>query len=161
MSEVPSGLNFDAVSAAPIRDSASLMLTRSNNGEIEILLGKRAKSMRAFPNFWSFPGGGLSRKDIESVTKLNLDADEHGAMKICIVRELCEELGLTINNNKICSVDKKIRLSVLENKENWLKEVIANNIKFDPTGLTLIRERPLCWRQKKILCNILWYNTPK
>ena len=42
MSEVPSGLNFDAVSAAPIRDSASLMLTRSNKDDIEILLGKRA-----------------------------------------------------------------------------------------------------------------------
>ena len=141
MSEVPPGLNFTAVSAAPIRDSASLMLTRSNNGEIEILLGKRAKSMRAFPNFWSFPGGGLSRKDIESASILNLDTDEHGAMKICVVRELCEELGLTINNNKIYTVDKKIRRSILENKENWLKEVLANNIKFDPTGLTLIRER--------------------
>ena len=141
MSEVPSGLNFDAVSAAPIRDSASLMLTRSNKDDIEILLGKRAKTMRAFPNFWSFPGGGLSRKDIEAATKLNLDSDKHGAMKICIVRELCEELGLTINNNKICTVNTKIRRSVLDNKNNWLKEVLAGNIKFDTNGLTLIRER--------------------
>ncbi len=141
MSEVPSGLNFAAVSPVPIRDSASLMLTRSNNGDIEILLGKRSKSMRAFPNFWSFPGGGLSRKDIYSATKLNLDSDEHGAMKICIVRELCEELGLTIHNGKIYAVDKKIRRSVLENKDNWLKGVLAGNIEFSSAGLTLIRER--------------------
>jgi glyoxylase-like metal-dependent hydrolase (beta-lactamase superfamily II)/8-oxo-dGTP pyrophosphatase MutT (NUDIX family) len=117
------------------------MLTRINKGEVEILLGKRASSMRAFPNFWSFPGGGLSRKDVESATKLKLDDDEHGAMKICIVRELCEELGLTISNGNILPVDTKIRISVLENKENWLKEVVKGNIKFDPVGLTLIRER--------------------
>ena len=65
MSEVPSGLNLTAPPPPPVRDSASLMLTRINKGEVEILLGKRASSMQAFPNFWSFPGGGLSRKDVE------------------------------------------------------------------------------------------------
>ena len=141
MSEVPSGLNFSPVSPAPIRDSASLMLTRINNNEIEILLGKRAESMRAFPNFWSFPGGGLSRKDLEAAPKLNLGNDKHAAMKICIVRELCEELGLTISKKDIVSVDRKIRTSVVENKDNWLNEVLSGNIEFDPSNLTLIRER--------------------
>ena len=141
MSEVPSGLNFPSVAPVPIRDSASLMLTRNNNNEIEILLGKRANSMRAFPNFWSFPGGGLSRKDLQATTKLNLEYSEHAAMKICIVRELCEELGLTINKNEVISVDPKIRSSIIEDKENWLNEVISGNIEFDPSSLTLIRER--------------------
>ena len=141
MSEVPSGLNLTAPPPPPIRDSASLMLTRFNNGDLEILLGKRATSMRAFPNFWSFPGGGLSHKDVESMMKLKLDADKYGAMKICVIRELCEELGLTISDENVLPVDAKIRLSILENKENWLKEVINGNIKFNPTKLTLIRER--------------------
>jgi len=141
VSEVPSGLNVTPVNPAPIRDSASLMLTRFNNGELEILLGKRSKSMRAFPNFWSFPGGGLSRKDIESASKLNLANDNHGAMKICIIRELCEELGLTIFDGEIFPVDKKIRLSILKDKDNWLKEIISGNLKFNTTGLTFIRER--------------------
>ena len=114
MSEVPSGLNFSSVAPVPIRDSASLMLTRNNNNEIEILLGKRANTMRAFPNFWSFPGGGLSRKDLQATTKLNLEYSEHTAMKICIVRELCEELGLTINKNEVVSVDPKIRTSIID-----------------------------------------------
>ena len=141
MSEVPSGLNFSTVSPVPIRDSASLMLTRKNNNEIEILLGKRAKSMRAFPNFWSFPGGGLSRKDLEATTKLNLEYNEHAAMKICIVRELCEELGLTISKNKVISVDSGIRSSVVENKDNWVNEVLSGNIMFEPSNLKIIRER--------------------
>ena len=141
MSEVPSGLNFSTVSPVPIRDSASLMLTRKNNNEIEILLGKRAKSMRAFPNFWSFPGGGLSRKDLEATTKLNLEYNEHAAMKICIVRELCEELGLTISKNKVISVDSEIRSSVVENKDNWVNEVLSGNIMFEPSNLKIIRER--------------------
>ena len=62
-------------------------------------------------------------------------------MKICIVRELCEELGLTINKNEVVSVDSKIRTSIIEDKENWLNEVISGNIEFDPSSLTLIRER--------------------
>ncbi len=141
MSEVPPGLNLTAPLPPPIRDSASLMLTRFNEGEVEVLLGKRAVSMRAFPNFWSFPGGGLSKKDVEGVTKLELGQDEYGAMKICIVRELCEELGLTIEGERVLAVDARKRLLVLENKENWLKEVLAGNIKFDSTKLTMIRER--------------------
>ena len=103
MSEVPSGLKFEIPRQTPIRDSASLMLTRINENQIEVLLGKRSETMKAFPNFWSFPGGGLSRKDIESVNKLNLDNDEFTSMKICIMRELCEELGLSLLDDKVIS----------------------------------------------------------
>jgi ribonuclease/clavin/mitogillin len=141
VSEVPSGLTFETPPQPTIRDSASLMLTRINKNKIEVLLGKRSETMKAFPNFWSFPGGGLSRKDLESVNKLNINNEEFASMKICIIRELCEELGLSIYNGELISVDPKIRKTVVENKENWLKEVLAGNLKYDSQGLTLIRER--------------------
>ena len=62
-------------------------------------------------------------------------------MKICIVRELCEELGLTISKNKVISVDSEIRSSVVENKDNWVNEVLSGNIMFEPSNLKIIRER--------------------
>ncbi|HJM44657.1 MAG TPA: MBL fold metallo-hydrolase [Candidatus Poseidoniaceae archaeon] len=140
MSEVPSGLKLESPPQPSIRDSASLMLTRYKNNKIEVLLGKRAKTMKAFPNYWSFPGGGLSRKDIESSKILKL-TDDFAEMKICIVRELCEELGLTIHNGQLISINSVIRTSIVENKDNWLKEVTAGKIKFNSNGLKLIRER--------------------
>lgn len=141
MSEVPSGITFESPIQPPIRDSASLMLTRLNENKIEVLLGKRSETMKAFPNFWSFPGGGLSRKDIGSVSKLNLNEDKFASMKICIIRELCEELGLSLLNGNLISVEPEIRKRIVEDKENWLKEVLAGNLIFDSRGLTLIRER--------------------
>ena len=117
MSEVPSGLTFETPPQPTIRDSASLMLTRINKNKIEVLLGKRSETMKAFPNFWSFPGGGLSRKDLESVNKLNINNEEFASMKICIIRELCEELGLSIYNGELISVDPKLEKLLLKTKK--------------------------------------------
>ncbi len=141
MSEVPSNVQIPRPNPVSIRDSASLMLTRTTNGNIEILLGKRAETMRVFPNFWSFPGGGLSRKDMLALKELDLEEDSLAVMKICVFRELCEELGLTVSKNKLLSIDKKIRSSVIGKKENWLKYVQSGEITFDPSRLTMIRER--------------------
>ena len=65
MSEVPEGVNLPAFARKPPRPTVTLTLTRDGPDGVEVLLGQRAESMRAFPGYWAFPGGGVSRTDRE------------------------------------------------------------------------------------------------
>ena len=65
MSEVPEGVNLPAFARKPPRPTVTLTLTRDGSNGVEVLLGRRAESMRAFPGYWAFPGGGVSRTDYE------------------------------------------------------------------------------------------------
>ena len=65
MSEVPEGVNLPAFARKPPRPTVTLTLTRDGVDGVEVLLGRRAESMRAFPGYWAFPGGGVSRTDHE------------------------------------------------------------------------------------------------
>ena len=62
---------------SPPRRSASVMLRRGN----EILLCHRVSTVPAFPDYWAFPGGGVSRLDRDSL--------------FALCREMVEEVGLT------------------------------------------------------------------
>ena len=62
---------------SPARPSASVMLRRDD----EILLCHRVSTVPAFPDYWAFPGGGVSRIDRDSM--------------FALCREIAEEVGLT------------------------------------------------------------------
>ena len=68
MNEVPEGLNLPAFARKPPRPSVTLTLTRDGDDGVEVLLGRRSETMRAFPGYWAFPGGGVSRSDKEAQT---------------------------------------------------------------------------------------------
>ena len=70
MSEVPAGLSLGNLDRRPPRPSATLMVTRDSEEGVEVLLGRRAKTMPSCPEYWAFPGGGISLCDRESVEML-------------------------------------------------------------------------------------------
>ena len=67
MSEVPDGLNLAPPTRGMPRPSVTLTLTRDGADGVEVLLGRRSETMRAFPGYWAFPGGGVSRSDKEAI----------------------------------------------------------------------------------------------
>ena len=140
MSEVPDGLHFGSVTRKQI-PSATLMVTRDGPSGVEVLLGHRADSMPAFPGYWAFPGGGVSRVDRAAVADLEQLEGPIDAAIAAMMRELVEELGLAPLNGELVSVDAAARASVVEDKANWLPLVKEGKIPCDPTGIRHISSR--------------------
>ena len=117
MSEVPDGVEM-GVTSRKIRPSATLMITRDSADGVEVLLGRRAQSMPAFPEYWAFPGGGLSRVDKLAAEELEQLTGPNAAAFAAIMREVVEELGFACDNGKIVAVDSMARNLVVEDKAN-------------------------------------------
>ena len=95
MGELPEGVELPLASVAIPRPSASLIISRNNSGKEEILLCHRVSEVPAFPDFWAFPGGGVSRVD-RQVAEENpdwLSHTEDPVSTITLLRELVEEVG--------------------------------------------------------------------
>ena len=137
MSEVPEGWNLSEIERSPPRPSATLMVTRDGDEGVEVLLCHRVESMLAFPGYWAFPGGGISRVDRKSVSELEGLELSHAA----VMREVVEELGLAPSRGKLIAVDEEVRIKIVEDKSNWLLAVLDGKIPADPTGFRLISER--------------------
>ena len=96
MSEIPEGMDLLESGPSKARPSASLMLTKDGPHGVEVLLAHRVQELPAFPGYWSFPGGGISRVDREAVEAINslkqmtdtVEAATHAGMH----RELVEEM---------------------------------------------------------------------
>ena len=145
MGETPSGFVIPKTQVSKPRLSASAVLSRVVNNSDEILLGHRVSEMPSFPDFWSFPGGGISKID-EKVGELypNLltEKGKDRVASIALLRELVEEIGLTPNKDgKMISLDGKIREIVCEDKKNWLKEFEEGNIIIEKFDANVISER--------------------
>jgi len=92
------------------RDAASLVLVRrSAQAGLEVLLGKRAGKHRFLPNVYAFPGGRvdlsdksdshfkpLSKYTKDRVLKLGWGEREAAALGIAALRETWEETGLAL-----------------------------------------------------------------
>ena len=87
---------------------------------MEVLLGRRSKTMRAFPNYWAFPGGGVSSVDQAAVEALSQLAGPEAASIACIMREMSEELGLAASGDGAIAVDPEARAAIVEDKKRWL-----------------------------------------
>ena len=104
MSEVPHGVNLNAPTRGAPRPTATMTLTRDGPHGVEVLLGLRSKTMRAFPNYWAFPGGGVSSVDRAAVETLEELAGAEAASIACILREMSEELGLVPKGDGVVSM---------------------------------------------------------
>ena len=78
MSELPKGLALPRANTSNIVRSASVILSRERGTGHEILLGHRVSELASFPDYWSFPGGGISSVDKISAQELEgvLEVDE-------------------------------------------------------------------------------------
>jgi len=140
MSEVPKGVEMGSVSRK-IRPSATMMITRDGSNGVEVLLGRRAESMPAFPGYWAFPGGGLSGVDKLAVEELAQLDGPNAAAFAAIMREVVEELGFACAEGKIVVVDDAARSLVVADKANWLPQVKQGNIPCDTQGIRHISSR--------------------
>ena len=141
MSEVPKGVNLAAPSQRKIRPTATMTLTRDGPNGVEVLLGKRSPTMRAFPNYWAFPGGGVSSVDAAAVEAFpQLDGAESNTIA-CILREMSEELGLVPGENGLAILPLEARNSIVADKKNWLALAQQNDFPVSREGIKVLSHR--------------------
>ncbi|MDP6333346.1 MAG: hypothetical protein QF479_01780, partial [Candidatus Poseidoniaceae archaeon] len=141
MSEVPEGVDLLGFQRKPPRPTATMTLTRDGPNGPEVLLGLRSETMAAFPGYWAFTGGGVSRVDAAAVDSFSVLDIEHGKAIACILRETCEELGLAPNGNHIISIDEGVRADVIKNKANWLPHAEDDNIPVNVDNIRILGHR--------------------
>lgn len=142
MSEVPAGVEMEAPVRGAPRPTATMTLTRDGPEGVEVLLGLRSSTMRAFPGYWAFPGGGLSSVDRLAVEALpELAGAESGAIA-CILREMSEELGLAISNEGgLVLLPEVARRAIVEDKRRWLPLVQAGEVPVHRTNIRTLSHR--------------------
>jgi len=136
MSEIPEGVKMPALERKLPRPSATLMITRDGEDGVEVLLGHRSESMPVFPGYWAFPGGGISRVDVEASNSLGLSVAE-----CAIFREVVEELGLAPLENRLVAVDDDFRSMVVEDKANWFPLALDGDIPCSSKGIRIVSMR--------------------
>ena len=97
MDELPEGVELPKANVSTPRPSASLIVSRMNGNNGEILLCHRVSEVPSFPDFWAFPGGGVSRTD-RRVSEENpkwLANTQDPVTSITLLRELVEEIGFS------------------------------------------------------------------
>ncbi len=142
MSEVPEGFVMPEMADPSIRPAASLVITRDGDNGAEILFCHRVSQMPSFPDFWAFPGGGVTRFDRVAAEELSqLSADEDGAALAALMREMVEEVGWTNSEEGIVFVDDNVRDEVIENGENWHHLVKQGGLGANSNGFKIISIR--------------------
>ncbi len=142
MSEVPTGVRLGAVQRPPPRPTVTVTLTRDGPEGLEVLLGLRSPTMRAFPDTWAFPGGGVSRRDSEGMVAAGLpqleDGDDLARFAAC--REMAEELGWWWDGHALQAVPADLRRRLLVERDAW-NALVPEALRVDPTGLRVISRR--------------------
>ena len=146
MGELPEGVELPLASVAIPRPSASLIISRNNSGKEEILLCHRVSEVPAFPDFWAFPGGGVSRVD-RQVAEENpdwLSHTEDPVSTITLLRELVEEVGFAPDGEgSLELVDENIQNSICEDKNAWSSFVKQNLLKIENFNSQIVAERTM------------------
>lgn len=141
MSEVPEGVNLPAFARKPPRPTVTLTLTRDGADGVEVLLGRRSETMRAFPGYWAFPGGGVSRSDKEATHYISNNSGAQDAAIVAVVREMSEELGVVPFGNALQPIDSSLRENILADKKAFLAAISCADIVTDTSSLRHISSR--------------------
>ena len=142
MSEIPDGFVPPAKEAANIRPSASLVATRDGPNGIEILFCHRVPQMPSFPDFWAFPGGGVTRFDHAAAEALiGFSNDDRGAGLACLMREMVEEVGWAPASDGIIEVGSEIRAKVVNDGKKWHPLAEVGSLPADTSRFSLITTR--------------------
>ena len=141
MSEVPQGVSFGDVERRAPRPTATMTMTRDGPNGVEVLLGLRSETMVAFPGYWAFPGGGLSRVDIAAVEQLEgFEIDESKAVA-CILREMSEELGLAPSNQGLVQLPLEARKEIIADKSRYLPLALEGKFPYDTSAIRVLSHR--------------------
>lgn len=89
-----------AADAAQPRAAAVVIALRDADGDLEVLLVKRAKNLAFYAGAWVFPGGRLDPEDGDLVHALEASA------RRAAVRELKEEAGLSVDEAQLGFVSR-------------------------------------------------------
>jgi len=145
MDEVPEGLSIPHLEERPHIQSASVMLSRVGEDGHEILMGHRSSQLPAFPDLWSFPGGGVSRvdrKSAETHPEWLSDMGEDRLSVFTLLREMLEEVGITPDGKGgFAEVDDEIREIVCRDKSGWLEVAESGRISTAGFECQVITER--------------------
>ena len=144
MSELPDGVELPSAEVAKPRPSAAAVISRNSGQEMEILLCHRVSEVPSFPDFWAFPGGGISRVDREAA-KDNpswFSEREDRESLIALLREMLEEVGIAPDGSGgFQNVQVEIIDQVNEIKSEWAKLVSEGTLSIDNFNPSLITQR--------------------
>ena len=141
MSEVPEGVNLPAFARKAPRPTVTLTLTRDGENGVEVLLGRRAESMRAFPGYWAFQGGGVSRTDHEGEAFVQNTTTGSTSSVVAVVREMSEELGAVPNGSSVSVIDVDLRKNILADKSAFINALKDGTIALNTSELSHISSR--------------------
>jgi len=143
--ELPGGLDLPPLEVRPYVPSASVMLSREAVDGYEVLMGHRISELPAFPDLWSFPGGGVSRVDRRTADSHPEWLAERGADRLSaftLLREMIEEVGITPDGKGgFTEVDDEVRGIVCRNKSGWLEVAESGRISTSGFDCHVITER--------------------
>tara|TARA_Y100001936_G_scaffold47070_2_gene45780 strand:- start:1082 stop:2620 length:1539 start_codon:yes stop_codon:yes gene_type:complete len=143
--ELPEGVKIPEIETRPFVQSASVMLSRVYEGKHEVLLGHRSPELPAFPDLWSFPGGGVSRVDrkaAEAHPEWLKDRTGDRLLVFTLLREMLEEIGVTPDGEGgFMEVSDRIREAVCKDKTGWLEVAEAGDISIENFDCQVITER--------------------
>lgn len=142
MSEVPEGLKLQSDERPAPRPTVTVTLTRDGPDGLELLLGRRAPTMRAFPDTWAFPGGGVSRRDVVGLEEASLETvgDEDDLARYAASREMAEELGWCWDGQRLHAIPLEVRRRLLQDREAW-NEAVKGGMGISLKGLRVISRR--------------------
>lgn len=143
MSEVPAGMDLSGVSRRPPRPTVTMTVTRDGPEGLEVLLGLRAPTMRAFPQTWAFPGGGVARGEAEAFASTDLPSvgDEHDLARFAGAREMAEELGWWWDGQRLQVIDAEFRAALLSDRTAWARAMADGIPAVDLRGMRVISQR--------------------
>ena len=146
MDELPEGVELPKANVATPRPSASLIVSRMNGNIGEILLCHRVSEVPSFPDFWAFPGGGVSRTD-RRVSEENpewLADTQDPVTSITLLRELVEEIGFSPDGKgSLELVNEEIQEKICIDKEEWADYVRNGEIKIEKFNSQIIAVRTM------------------
>lgn len=141
MSEVPQGVAFPSMERRPPRPTATMTMTRDGANGVEVLLGLRSPTMRAFPSYWAFPGGGVSRVDAAAVEQLEALEGPQAKTIACILREMSEELGLAPSKEGLVALEPSVRAEIIADKTRYLPLALEGHVPHVRTDLKVLCHR--------------------
>ena len=120
-----------------------MTVTRDGPEGLEVLLGLRAPTMRAFPQTWAFPGGGVARGEAEAFAATDLPSvdDEHNLARFAGAREMAEELGWWWDGQRLQVIDAEFRAALLSDRTAWARAMADGIPAVDLRGMRVISQR--------------------
>ncbi len=91
----------DATMPSPLIPAATVLLLRDTKDDIEVLMLRRNKALKAFGGAWVFPGGRVDDKDGPGL-------DEISRAQHTAIRETMEETNLDISGAKFATLSNWI-----------------------------------------------------